>query len=54
LGLASAASLPETFKQHLPETIEDANKFGKGHKYWSYLPEAQERKRKLSKKNSIK
>lgn len=38
LGLVSSVSLPETLGQSLPETVEDANKFGKGEKFWSYLP----------------
>ncbi|OXA51668.1 organic cation transporter protein [Folsomia candida] len=38
VGLLSSVSLPETFRQHLPETVEQANRFGKGVKFWSYLP----------------
>jgi len=39
VGLLASACLPETFRQRLPETVEDANKFGKGVKFWSFLPE---------------
>ncbi|XP_035700484.1 carcinine transporter isoform X1 [Folsomia candida] len=38
VGLVASAGLPETFRQHLPETVEAANKFGKGVPFWSYLP----------------
>ncbi len=30
-----------SFRQHLPETVQAANKFGKGVKFWSYLPQPQ-------------
>lgn len=39
LGLVASAYLPETFKQNLPESLEEANNFGKGVKFWSFLPE---------------
>ncbi|ODM93566.1 Organic cation transporter 1 [Orchesella cincta] len=35
IGLVVSAFLPETLNQNLPETIDDANKFGKGVKFWS-------------------
>jgi hypothetical protein len=38
IGGISAAVLPETLHQNLPETLEDANRFGKTHKFWSLLP----------------
>jgi hypothetical protein len=38
VGMISSAFLPETLKQTLPETIEDANQFGKGNKFWSLHP----------------
>lgn len=38
IGMLSAMLLPETLKQNLPETLEDAVKFGKGHKFWSIYP----------------
>jgi len=38
-GMLASSFLPETFRQALPETIEDANKFGKSNKFWSFLPE---------------
>ncbi|OXA38895.1 Organic cation transporter 1 [Folsomia candida] len=37
-GALAASFLPETFQHHLPETLEDADKFGKNSKFWSYLP----------------
>lgn len=33
-----SAFLPETLNQNLPETIDDANKFGKGVRFWSVFP----------------
>lgn len=38
VGMISAAFLPETLNQTLPETIDDANKFGKGNRFWSLRP----------------
>ncbi|ODM94866.1 Organic cation transporter 1 [Orchesella cincta] len=38
IGLVVSAFLPETLNQNLPETIDDANKFGKGVKFWSVFP----------------
>ncbi|CAL8072337.1 unnamed protein product [Orchesella dallaii] len=38
IGLFVSAFLPETLNQNLPETIDDANKFGKGVKFWSVFP----------------
>jgi len=38
VGVLSSSCLPETLRQNLPETIEDANSFGKDKKFWSYLP----------------
>lgn len=37
-GMIASSFLPETFRQTLPETIEGANNFGKGNKFWSFLP----------------
>jgi len=37
-GLLVTAFLPETLHQHLPETIEDADAFGKEHQFWSLHP----------------
>lgn len=38
VGMVVSAFLPETLNQNLPETIDDANKFGKGVKFWSIFP----------------
>ena len=37
-GMIASSFLPETFCQTLPETIEAANNFGKGNKFWSFVP----------------
>ncbi|CAG7837135.1 unnamed protein product [Allacma fusca] len=50
VGTLSSACLPETLNQSLPETVEDANKFGKNHKFWSYLPEDMSNKPRAEKK----
>lgn len=34
----AASFLPETLKRTLPETIEQANEFGKTDKYWQVQP----------------
>lgn len=33
--MIAASFLPETLKQRLPESLEDADKFGEGNKFWS-------------------
>jgi hypothetical protein len=38
VGMLAAAFLPETLNQHLPESIQDADDFGKNNKFWSLLP----------------
>lgn len=38
IGMIVSAFLPETLNQKLPETIEDANRFGKGVRFWSLFP----------------
>ncbi|CAL8092584.1 unnamed protein product [Orchesella dallaii] len=53
IGLLAATCLPETFRQPLPESIQDANKFGKGQKFWSYLPQQQESGSDVKKKGSM-
>ena len=53
MGAISASFLPETLRQHLPETIEDAENFGKGNKYWSLHPDNDEKNRKSIKQNEI-
>jgi hypothetical protein len=58
LGTILAAFLPETLNQSLPETIKEANNFGKDAKFWSYLPEdvtrirAERRASRISRKRS--
>jgi len=37
-GSIASAFLPETLRQRLPETVEEANNYGKGIKFWSFLP----------------
>lgn len=38
IGMIVSAFLPETLNQNLPETIDDANRFGQGVKFWSLFP----------------
>jgi len=38
LGLITASFLPETLHQNLPESVKDAEEFGKAHRYLSFLP----------------
>ena len=37
-GSLATSFLPETLEAKLPETLEDANEFGKSDKYFSYKP----------------
>ena len=41
-GALAVALLPETLGARLPETLEEASEFGKGDKYFSYLPSKQQ------------
>ncbi|CAG7696957.1 unnamed protein product [Allacma fusca] len=38
VGMVASSFLPETLRQKLPETIEDASKFGRDNKFWSIVP----------------
>jgi len=38
MGMIAASFLPETLNQHLPESIQDADDFGKGNKFWTLIP----------------
>ncbi|CAL8072331.1 unnamed protein product [Orchesella dallaii] len=38
IGIVSSAYLPETLNQNLPETLEEAENFGKGTEFWSFRP----------------
>ncbi|XP_035709656.1 organic cation transporter 1 isoform X2 [Folsomia candida] len=44
VGMVSSAFLPETLGQSLPESIEDAENFGKGTKFWSLVPKTKDEK----------
>jgi len=50
LGTFISSLLPETLHQKLPETLEDASKFGKGIKFWTFIPKAIQERRN-SRKN---
>ncbi|ODM94864.1 Organic cation transporter 1 [Orchesella cincta] len=41
IGVVSSAYLPETLNQSLPETLEEAENFGKDNKFWSFRPPPQ-------------
>jgi len=43
LGMFASAFLKETLGQTLPETIEEADSFGKEHKFWSIHPNRDKR-----------
>ena len=44
IAMIGSAFLPETLRQHLPETIEAANDFGKGNEFWSIKPKKRDRR----------
>ncbi|CAG7834483.1 unnamed protein product [Allacma fusca] len=48
-GMISSAFLPETLDQNLPETIEEAVKFGEGEKFWSFCPHSHKKENKEAK-----
>jgi hypothetical protein len=52
--MISAALLPETLNQHLPESIEAANDFGKDHGFWSFRPKRAARKLRFVPVSSIR
>jgi len=52
MGSICASFLPETLRQHLSETIEDAEDFGKGNKYWSLHPDYDRKMRKSIRRQS--
>ena len=48
IGMISCSLLPETFKQSLPETLDDAENLGKTAKFWSFLPKDYKTQRRRS------
>jgi hypothetical protein len=51
IGVFSSSLLPETFRQSLPETLEDANSLGKTADFWSFLPKDYKAARRRSSLN---